>query len=177
MSNIMRDYVKKCEKCQRYKVSNTKPAGLLQTPVLQQFFETLAIDLFGPLPETSSGHKWIFIVEDVATKWTELFPLKDATAQECSKVLIEEVFFLFGTPKSLATMVSSIMQQTLHCLGTTQSLIPVYHPEANLVKRNNRELKTQLLVGGEHDSWSTHLPAVRFTLNTTYCQSTGHSAT
>jgi hypothetical protein len=47
----VKDYVRKCNACQRYKVDNKKPAGLLQTPVLHQRFEFLSIDLFGPLPE------------------------------------------------------------------------------------------------------------------------------
>ncbi|GFW89596.1 tyrosine-protein kinase CSK [Trichonephila clavipes] len=43
--------VKNCPDCIKYKASNQKPSGLLQTPVPAQRFETLAIDLFGPLPE------------------------------------------------------------------------------------------------------------------------------
>ncbi|GFU17752.1 transposon Tf2-8 polyprotein [Trichonephila clavipes] len=46
-----------------------------QTPVPAQRFESIAMDLFGPLPETTEGMKWIFIVEDYTTKWVELFPL------------------------------------------------------------------------------------------------------
>ncbi|GFY00699.1 retrovirus-related Pol polyprotein from transposon 297 [Trichonephila clavipes] len=44
--------VKNCPDCIKYKASNQKPSGLLQTPVPAQRFETLAIDLFGPLPES-----------------------------------------------------------------------------------------------------------------------------
>ncbi|GFX95100.1 uncharacterized protein TNCV_3605591 [Trichonephila clavipes] len=40
--------VKNCPDCIKYKASNQKPSGLLQTPVPAQRFETLAIDLFGP---------------------------------------------------------------------------------------------------------------------------------
>ncbi|GFY09455.1 pro-Pol polyprotein [Trichonephila clavipes] len=47
--------------------------GLISVP--SQQFETIAIDLFGPLPEMKEGMKWIFIVEDYTAKWIELFPL------------------------------------------------------------------------------------------------------
>ncbi|GFT27041.1 CCHC-type domain-containing protein [Trichonephila clavipes] len=40
---------KNCPDCIKYKASNQKPSWLLQTPVPAQRFETLAIDLFGPL--------------------------------------------------------------------------------------------------------------------------------
>ncbi|GFU82959.1 hypothetical protein TNCV_3823371 [Trichonephila clavipes] len=42
--------VSNCPDCIKYKASNQKPSGLLQTPVPAQRFETSAIDLFRPLP-------------------------------------------------------------------------------------------------------------------------------
>ncbi|GFX18450.1 retrovirus-related Pol polyprotein from transposon 17.6 [Trichonephila clavipes] len=82
------EYIKTCSECNRYKPTNQKPAGLLRTPAYAQRFETLAVDLFGPLPETPTGKKWIFIVEDTSTKWVELFALAEATDENCAKTLI-----------------------------------------------------------------------------------------
>ncbi|GFW12086.1 integrase_H2C2 domain-containing protein [Trichonephila clavipes] len=79
--------VKNCPDCIKYKASNQKPSGLLQTPVQAQRFETLAIDLFGPLPESKDGKRWILIIEDCTTKWVELFALSNATAKECARNL------------------------------------------------------------------------------------------
>ena len=59
-------YVKNCIECQRFKASNMKPTGLLQTTNSKQRFEVLAVDLFEPLPHTDDGFKWILITEDVA---------------------------------------------------------------------------------------------------------------
>ncbi|GFX11676.1 retrovirus-related Pol polyprotein from transposon opus [Trichonephila clavipes] len=53
-----------------------------------QRFETLAIDLFGSLPESKGGKRWILIIEDCTTKWVELFALPNATAKECAITLI-----------------------------------------------------------------------------------------
>ncbi|GBM92730.1 hypothetical protein AVEN_215452-1 [Araneus ventricosus] len=64
-------------------------------------FETLAIDLFGPLPESKDGKKWIFIVEDYTTKWVELFALPSATAKECATTLLEEVRLRYGIPRRI----------------------------------------------------------------------------
>ncbi|GFX17737.1 retrovirus-related Pol polyprotein from transposon 412 [Trichonephila clavipes] len=83
--------VKNFPDCIKYKSSNQKPFGLLQTPVPAQRFETLAIDLFGTLPESKDGKRWILIIEDCTTKWVELFALPNATAKECAITLIEEV--------------------------------------------------------------------------------------
>lgn len=183
MRRYVTEYVKNCPDCQRYKAQNQKPAGLVQTPIYNQRFEVLAVDLFGPLPEAPSGEKWIFIVEDTSSKWIELFGLQKATAEECAKVLINEVFLRFGLPRKLISdngtqFISSIMQKVCYCLDIKQSLIPVYHPEANMVERKNRDLKPRLaiLVGNHHETWLDKLPAIRFAMNTAAGETTGRSA-
>ncbi|GFU27050.1 retrovirus-related Pol polyprotein from transposon 412 [Trichonephila clavipes] len=113
--------VKNCPDCIKYKASNQKPSGLLQTPVPAQRFEILAIDLFGPLPES-----------------------KDA--KECAITLIEEVLLRYGIPRRLISdngtqFVSAMMHQICYLLNIHQSLIPVYHPQANPIERKNMDLK------------------------------------
>jgi hypothetical protein len=89
MRRYIADYLKTCHECQRYKPHNLKPAGLLQTLVLQQRMEV--IDLFGPLPPASTGERWILIIQDYATRWIELFALVDATADCCVWTFVNEV--------------------------------------------------------------------------------------
>ncbi|GFW54724.1 integrase catalytic domain-containing protein [Trichonephila clavipes] len=70
------------------------------------------------------------------------------------------------------------MQQICYLLNIHQSLIPVYHPQANPVERKNRDLKPRLaiLVQDKHDCWSEKLPFIRFALNTAKCETTGQTA-
>ncbi|CAH2108922.1 unnamed protein product [Euphydryas editha] len=136
MRQYVTNYLKACELCQKFKPTNLKPAGLLQTPVPQQRFEVLAMDLFGPLPEGSKGEKWIFLVEDTASRWVELFPLVEANAENCARTLIEEVFMRYGFPRRIISdngpqFVSAVMQKAMHVLEIRQNLSPVYHPECN----------------------------------------------
>ncbi|GFU95970.1 hypothetical protein TNCV_253211 [Trichonephila clavipes] len=163
MRKYIIDYVKNCPDCIKYKASNQKLSRLLQTPVPAQRFETLAIDLFGPLPESKDGKRWILIIEDCTTKWVELFALPNATAKECAITLIEEVL---------------LRQQICYLLNIHQSLIPVYHPQANPVERKNRDLKSRpaIFVQDKHDCWSEKLPFIRFALNTAKCETKGQTA-
>ncbi|GFX55479.1 retrovirus-related Pol polyprotein from transposon 412 [Trichonephila clavipes] len=140
--------VKNCPDCIKYKASNQKPSGLLQTLVPAQRFETLAIDLFGPLPESK-----------------------------------DEVLLRYGIPRHLigdngTQFVSAVMQQICYLINIHQSLIPVYHPQANPVERKNRDLKPRLaiLVQDKHVCWSEKLPFIRFALNTAKCETTGQTA-
>ncbi|GFV76273.1 retrovirus-related Pol polyprotein from transposon 17.6 [Trichonephila clavipes] len=45
------------------------------------------------------------------------------------------------------------------------------------VERKNRDLKPRLaiLVGDDHSSWYSELPVIRFAMNTTVCDTTGHT--
>lgn len=182
MRKYIKDFVASCPQCQRYKVLNKKPTGFLQTPAPAQRFETLAVDLFGPLPETKTGNRWILVVEDLATKWTELFSLPSATADACAKTLIEEVFLRYGTPRKLISdngvqFISDVMQKVTYCFKINTPFIPLYHASSNPVERKNRDLKTMLaiLVENEHSKWDEYLPSIRFALNSTYTVATGYS--
>ncbi|GFW35385.1 retrovirus-related Pol polyprotein from transposon 412 [Trichonephila clavipes] len=183
MMKYITDYVKNCPDCIKYKASNQKPSVLLQTPVPSQRFEILAIDLFGSLPESKDGKRWILIIEDCTTKWVELFALPNATAKECAITLIEEVLLRYFISRRLISdngtqFVTAVMQQICYLLIIHQSLIPVYHPRANIVERKNRYLKPRLviLIQDKHDCWSEKLPFIRFALNTAKCETTGQTA-
>lgn len=52
MRRLVTEYIRKCVDCQIHKSSNPKPAGLFQTPIQSQRFDTMAVELFGPLPMT-----------------------------------------------------------------------------------------------------------------------------
>lgn len=182
MRRTITEHVKSCIECQRFKPSNQKPAGLLQTPVQHRRFEVISIDLFGPLPAAPMGERWIFVVEDTATRWVELFALRVATAEACARCLIDEIVLRYGTPRRVVSdngtqFVSEVMQKVAHCLGFKQSLIPVYHPESNPVERKNRDIKCRLAIYTSecHDKWTDHLPSIRFAMNSTVSQATGHS--
>lgn len=176
------NFVKSCDECKRYKPSSMKPIGLLQTLSSNKRFEIIAVDLFGPLPRTSEGYQWILIVEDICSRWVELFALKEGTAENCALTLLNEVILRYGVPRRLHTdngtqFISALMQKLTFCLGITQTFTPIYHPEANPVERRNRDLKTQLsiFVGTDHRKWNLILPAIRFAMNTAKCDSTGYT--
>ncbi|GFX08709.1 hypothetical protein TNCV_62361 [Trichonephila clavipes] len=183
MRSYITDNVKNCTECNRYKPSNQKSSGLLRTPVYSQRFETISIDTFGPLPESPSGKKWIFIVEDCCSRWVELFALPQATARECATTLIEEVILRYGSPRRLicdpgSQFVGAVMQQLCFILNIDQDIILVYHPQANPVERKNRDLKPiiAILVQNRHDEWEDKLPSIRFALNSAKCDTTGKTA-
>ncbi|GFX15749.1 retrovirus-related Pol polyprotein from transposon 412 [Trichonephila clavipes] len=153
MRKYITDYVKNSPDCIKYKASNQKPSGLLQTPVPAQRFEALAIDLFVPLPESKDGKRWILIIGDCTTKSFELFALPNAPAKECAITLIEEVLLRFGIPRRF-----------IRDNGT------------QFVSAGSETLRLAILVQDKHDCWSEKLPFLRFAHNTAKCETTGQTA-
>ena len=50
--------------------------------------EKLHIDILGPLTTTTRCNKYIFVMIDQFTKWIELGPLPDQTAESVAKSLV-----------------------------------------------------------------------------------------
>ncbi|GFT62742.1 retrovirus-related Pol polyprotein from transposon 17.6 [Trichonephila clavipes] len=69
------------------------------------------------------------------------------------------------------------MQLTCDLLEIMQDLIPIYHPQVNTLERKNRDMKPRLaiLVVEEHSAWEDKLPLIRFPMNTSVCDTTGHT--
>ena len=57
----------------------------------------------GPLPITESGPKYILVVGDHFTKWTEVFPLPNQEAKTVAEKKVNEVISRFGAPERIHT--------------------------------------------------------------------------
>ena len=55
-------------------------AKLHPIPVRDEVWDTIGVDLIGPLPETSRGNKYIMTVSDYFSKWPEATALPDKSA-------------------------------------------------------------------------------------------------
>ena len=63
--------------------------------------ERIAIDILGPLPETPRKNKFILVVSDYFTKWTESYPIPNQEATTVAEKLVSEFICCFGEPRHL----------------------------------------------------------------------------
>ena len=54
----------------------------------------------GPLPETERGIKFIVLIGDYFTKWTEAYATKDHKVETIAKLLVEEFIGRFQNSRS-----------------------------------------------------------------------------
>ena len=75
----------------------------LGTVLAAYSFQVIALDILGPLPTTKIGSKYVLVIGDYSSKWTEAYPIIDMEAKTVAKVLIDKLICQFGTPEQMHT--------------------------------------------------------------------------
>ncbi|XP_025269887.1 uncharacterized protein LOC105256474 [Camponotus floridanus] len=134
------NYVRHCDICQRTKVEQNVPMGLMGRRVVETPWTVVAADIMGSFPPSKSGNAYIL---------------------GAPRVLLTDN----GTE-----FINRELQAFADEHGIVHSTVPPYHPQANPVERVNRILKTMItaFLENDHREWDIHLAEFRFAYNTTY---------
>ena len=181
MSDFIRDRITACHKCivRKSPVNRHQPMG--HVPVSGKF-ECVAMDLLDVSVISAKGHKYILVVCDYFTKYTEAYPLADKTARSVADALMDKWLPTYGFPLFLHSDQGKEFDNTMvhklsELLGTVKTKTTPYHPRSDgLVERRfNRTLLAMLamFVSHEHDNWDDLLPFMMLAYNTTVHTSTG----
>jgi transposase InsO family protein len=93
--------------------------------------QRIATDILGELPETENGNKYILVVSDYFTKWTEAFAMANMEAGTVARIMVEEVVTRFGVPHVIHSdqgrqYESRLFQEMCQMLGTTKTRTTPY---------------------------------------------------
>ena len=168
-----------CDKCQKRSQPSKGRAPLQQVPVGFPM-ERMAVDILGPLPITDRGNKYIVVICDYFTKWTESHPLPNQEAITVADCLVTEVVLRFGAPYQLHSdqgpnFESKLFQEMCRLLGIAKTRTTAYHPQSDgLVERFNKTLQQMLskLVNQFRSDWDSLLPFVMAAYRSTPHRST-----
>ena len=113
-----------CPTCQKAKPAIITKAPLHPLPIQKEPFARIAMDVFGPLPPTKAGNKYILVVMDYHTKWPEAFAVRNVTSETVVNCLIEMIART-GIPDDLLTnngsnFISKTMQKYCDKTGIKQ---------------------------------------------------------
>ncbi|VDI54414.1 Hypothetical predicted protein [Mytilus galloprovincialis] len=106
--------------------------------------ERIATDILGELPETESGNKYILVVSDYYTKWTESFAMPNMEAKTVAKIIVEEVIVRFGVPHWIHSdqgrQFESLLFQEMCCiLNIKKTRTTPYHPKSDDTENDTSE--------------------------------------
>ncbi|VDI54805.1 Hypothetical predicted protein [Mytilus galloprovincialis] len=61
----------------------------------------MAIDILGPLPISVNNNRYLMVVQDYFSKWTEAIPIPDTEAVTVANKFLERIVTIFGVPLSI----------------------------------------------------------------------------
>lgn len=175
-------YISTCCICQKTKFDRFTLAGLMQPILSNKPGELLSVDIYGPIPKTAYGHKYIFVVLDVFTKYTKFFPITKISGDKLSECILQKWIPLVGQPKKIlsdnatyfkgSTWRVPLLQQGIQLIYTT-----LYNPSSNPVERIMQEIRRFMSVycKNAHNKWNHYLNFLEFCVNSTTHTSTGLS--
>lgn len=177
MSKDCRSWAKSCLACQKSKVSRhvSSPVGSFSLPVGR--FDHIHIDLVGPLP-SSRDFTYCLTVIDRFTRFPEVFPISNITADVVARTLFSGWFARYGVPLRITTdrgrqFESDLFNSLAKCCGSDHLRTTAYNPESNgLVERMHRQLKAAIMC---HDSinWVDSLPVILLGLRAAWKEDLG----
>ena len=176
-------FVAGCSSCQQRKT----PAGLkvpLEPPYFPtRPFEQISMDIVGPLPRSGRGNKYLLTMIDNFTRYAEGITLKEPTAKETARALVELIVTRHGVPERLLTdqgrnFVSELLKETCRELGIRKLQTTPYHPEGNgMVERLHRTIADSMAhyVRRDGRDWDRWVPYSLMAYRTIPHASTGYS--
>ena len=96
MSTDVTLYVKTCAICSKNKKPQIKPKVQLGSYHAGARMERVHLDMVGPLPESDKGNKYIMVMVDQFSKWVEIQPLAEISAETTARAVIDNFFSRFG---------------------------------------------------------------------------------
>lgn len=171
-----------CKTCQLTSAKGVARAQLQSLPIIDTPFERIGMDIVGPLERSSSGHHYILVLCDYATRYPEAFPLRSVKARQIAYCLLQ-LFSRVGIPKEVLTdcgtnFLSKLLQQVYKVLGIKGIKTTPYHPQMDgLVERYNQTLENMLRKFVSHTGadWDQWLPYLLFAYREVPQASTGFS--
>ncbi|GBO41869.1 Transposon Ty3-G Gag-Pol polyprotein [Araneus ventricosus] len=170
MKSDIRARVRACTKCQRAKVFQHTKAPLSTFSEPDARFSHIHLDYIGPLP-ISEGKKYCLTIIDRFTRWSEVIPTVDMTAETTAHALVHGWISRFGTPLTITTdqgryFESTLFRELTNMIGSHRIHSASYHPQSNgMIERLHRHLKSSLMAH-ENLKWTETLPVVLLGLRT-----------
>jgi ribonuclease HI len=141
------EFVRTCDKCQRFEGKQQLKSLPLKPIVVTGPFQQWGLDFIGEIHPPSSGqHRWILVATDYFTKWIEAIPTRNANHTVIINFLQENIFARFGCPKRIVTDNAAAFKDK-HLVKLCEELgiqlvhSTAYYPQGNgLAESSNKSL-------------------------------------
>ena len=175
MLKTIEQWVDQC-KCKRASATLHQRAGLTLSRPIPLLFEVLVMDIVGPFPRSPSQNEYWLTLVDALSKDVELVPLRDRTAIQVAKAIMEKWVCRRGCPRVLISdnakeFVGEVAKHLCEILQVRHDLItPYHHKGTTLVERVHSYAESILRALMEEKTtngcWDAMLPYIQFAITT-----------
>lgn len=166
MQKDIKNFVQNCVHCHKNKVSSKPKQPMLISSTATRAMETISFDHCGRInPPTPRSNAYILILQCTLTKFCFAFPVPDVSADTTARILVENVFLLYGIPKVItsdchASFTGTVFKKINKMLQIKHVFTSPYSPASNEIERKNRELGNYLRNFSEKNpfDWDLKLP-------------------
>ncbi|KAK3708498.1 hypothetical protein QZH41_003116 [Actinostola sp. cb2023] len=123
LTSVVYKWVARCHDCGAKKSFGKKRRAPLKQYMVGAPMERLAIDVMGPLTETPRKNKYVLVVTDYFTKWTESYPIPNQEAPTVAEKLVGEFICRFGVPRQLHSDQEGLELSHISCRRCRQPYI------------------------------------------------------
>jgi hypothetical protein len=183
----VKDYVARCDSCQRNKPSQQKPAGHhVASRIPTRRWGCVHMDYIVKLPRTvpefpgGPTYDSILVFIDRLSKMVHLVPCNEScTAPQFARLFLDNVVKLHGLPDEVISdrgsqFSASFTEALWKLLRVKRSLSTAYHPQSNgQVERVNRVIEEYMrhYVRPGHKDWDRYLSMAELAINNTFQES------
>ena len=179
----VRRWCQHCDTCASRSGPPKKPKAGMRTYNVGTPLERIAVDITGPFTPSDQGNKYVLVVGDYFTKWTEAYALPDQEVKTVARVLAEEFIPRYGVPREIHSdqdrnFESALFKEIAKILGMEKTRTTPLRPQSDgMVERFNRTLKNMLakFVNENLSDWDRHLPLLMMAYRSAVHETTGCS--
>ena len=136
LSEDVKVWISRCDICSSVKKPSKKLRAKMGDMRLGAPMDRLSVDILGPLPLSRRGNKYILVVTDAFTKWVEIFPVPDQSAETCAKCIVNEVICRLGCSIDLHSdqgrnFESDLVKNLCKLLGIRKTRTAPRNPKCN----------------------------------------------
>jgi len=185
MDQSVDEYIKSCDRCQRFKYRTHRPASTTESHKIPDYpWQIMSLDEKSGLPLTKSGHDAVWVFADKLSRRAHFAAVKHKlTSPQIAKLFMDIVFKHHGIPEVIISdrdsLFTAAFWDTLWKLvGTNLNMSTTNNPQTDA--QSERLIKTLVelisnYAAANPDDWDEYLPALEFAYNDSVHATTGFS--
>ena len=183
MRQDIKEHVQSCHQCNISKKTNRKPKYALQSYHAGVPMERVHLDILGPFQTSQSGNKYLLVMVDQFTKWIEIEPLPEQSAEKIAKAAVDRFFSHFGYPITIHTdqgrnFDGELFKSLCQLLHIAKTRTTPYRPSSNgQVERYNRTILQTIraYLQSNLNQWDEYIQLIAAAIRATVNRSTGYT--